>query len=903
MIVRTYQRRHRIGPPALFSDSDAQEGLGANLVKARSLPWTYRNTHTDENSITDTHSSIDAQQHHRFGDEFEGRSTREGLVRNNDNIRVLKSFKDRSAWSNKVTSTGSIWGGATTPVTSTLLEAQESGEMMEHMDEANFALDGLRPEQPLQIQRASLQSVLSLCGSMQRRRILRTHSLVKPLLDAVVALPTDDSPLALAAAAVLYFLALDGQNEELFDSVGCVQFLMRLLGSSPPQPPKKSSFSIGNKLAGLGTRMKTGSAGMAAVDQGGAAVVAEVHELFAREEKIDDNQDEWSGYLLGQELTAKWLALLTLEKACLSTVVLEDKSGAARKADGFFKERLRELGGLDTICNLAASCLCNLQDALEEEETEEDKRSRGFKALEKCEKNGGVGMLLRCLRVMENVTFLSELNQRHLLELRLRRGQGDAPASFVGLVINTIKVLSGIGTKSSVHFNKHDSAGASTVKPKGVMSFSSLPDRTSAGSGDVTSAGSDLIKRSHGKPLFRFSKPAENLVESSSGRTVTCSTAMGNGKALIKRIPVSARSQHTQELVSLSSGSWFSKLHEHPQKVSPSKRKESLDMEDSQDPFAFDEVDLDLGFEKGSKKKSRKAGKAVQLEEVSDASKANQDRRENSVANGKYDGTVEGSISSYAAVYNDCLLSAVKVLMNLTNDNPIGCCQVAVCGGLGVIASLLVAHFPSPQSGLQEEGLEHRIGRLQHGSSEMLEGKSGQADQDLDLVVVALGVLCNLVEKDEGNRARLATLEVDLPSYVTLKEGSVLHDSSMIALLCALFLSKHGAGEAAEAVEEKIAMEIDVEEKFKQGEREAEDMIVEAYAALLLAFLSRESDRARFAIAQHLPGDDLTALVPVLERFVAFHLSLNMLSQETHRAVKDVIDSCRQPLLVMPLLT
>ncbi len=172
-----WQSDHGNTTPSLFSDSDAQEDLGANLVKARSLPWTYRNTHTDfaENSVTDTHSSIDAQQHHQFGDEFEGRATRDGLVRNNDNIRVLKSFKDRSAWSHKVTSTGSIWGGATTPVTSTLLEAQESGEMMEHMDEANFALDGLRPEQPLQIQRASLQSVLSLCGSMQRRRILRTH--------------------------------------------------------------------------------------------------------------------------------------------------------------------------------------------------------------------------------------------------------------------------------------------------------------------------------------------------------------------------------------------------------------------------------------------------------------------------------------------------------------------------------------------------------------------------------------------------------------------------------------------------------------------------------------------------------------------------------------------------------
>lgn len=65
--------------------------------------------------------------------------------------------------------------GPSTPATSTLLEAQESGEMMAHMDEANFALDGLKSGQPLRIQRASLQSLLSLCASMQRRRLLRTH--------------------------------------------------------------------------------------------------------------------------------------------------------------------------------------------------------------------------------------------------------------------------------------------------------------------------------------------------------------------------------------------------------------------------------------------------------------------------------------------------------------------------------------------------------------------------------------------------------------------------------------------------------------------------------------------------------------------------------------------------------
>lgn len=52
-----------------------------------------------------------------------------------------------------------------------------------------------------------------------------------------------------------------------------------------------------------------------------------------------------------------------------------------------------------------------MQEALEAEETEKDNKNRDFQALEKCEKNGGVGMLLRCLRVMENVTFLSEQNQ------------------------------------------------------------------------------------------------------------------------------------------------------------------------------------------------------------------------------------------------------------------------------------------------------------------------------------------------------------------------------------------------------------------------------------------------------------------------------------------------------------
>ncbi|CAM6053647.1 unnamed protein product [Sphagnum tenellum] len=84
------------------------------------------------------------------------------------------------------------------------------------------------------------------------------------------------------------------------------------------------------------------------------------------------------------------------------------------------------------------------KDAFEGEEIEQSKKNRDFKALEKREKNGGVGMLLRCLRIIEN---------RHPPELRLPMRKKDAPMSFIGLVISTIKMLSG---RDELHLvNKH----------------------------------------------------------------------------------------------------------------------------------------------------------------------------------------------------------------------------------------------------------------------------------------------------------------------------------------------------------------------------------------------------------------------------------------------------------------
>jgi hypothetical protein len=63
----------------------------------------------------------------------------------------------------------------------------------------------------------------------------------------------------------------------------------------------------------------------------------------------------------------------------------------------------------------------------------------------------------------------------------------------------------------------------------------------------------------------------------------------------------------------------------------------------------------------------------LQLEKVGDATRASRERGENSVAN-KDDGNIEGSFrpeswreaSSYAAVYTDCLLSAIEVCYHKT---------------------------------------------------------------------------------------------------------------------------------------------------------------------------------------------------------------------------------------------
>lgn len=71
--------------------------------------------------------------------------------------------------------------------------------------------------------------------------------------------------------------------------------------------------------------------------------------------------------------------------------------------------------------------------------------------------------------------------------------------------------------------------------------------------------------------------------------------------------------------------------------------------------------------------------------------------------------------------------------MNLTNDNPVGCQQIAAYGGLETMSMLIAGHFPSFSSSLSF--CDRHL-----------------ADHELDFLVAILGLLVNLVEKDGRNR-------------------------------------------------------------------------------------------------------------------------------------------------------
>ncbi|KAK7319658.1 hypothetical protein RJT34_04381 [Clitoria ternatea] len=772
-------------------------------------------------------------------------------------------------------------------ITSTLMEAQEFGEMMEHVDEVNFALDGLRKGQPLRIRRASLLSLLSICATTHQRRLLRTQGMAKTIIDAILGLSLDDSPSNLAAATLFYILTSDGQDDHLLESPGCVQFLIKLLRPIVSAAVKDKAPKLGSKLLSLlqNDDMLKNTTGR--LDSSSVEVFSRVQEILlnCKELKTSGQNDS---RVERPELCPKWIALLTMEKACLSALSLDETSGTVRKAGGNFKEKLREHGGLDAVFEVTMNCHSDLENWMEDVSLS-TKHSRNDKRLK------SLTLLLKCLKIMENATFLSKDNQIHLLEMKGRLSPQSTPFSFTELIITVIKILSDLCLCRSA------SAASNDNKPDDPYSMGSQDSELDQ---LRDYKGSETFSNSSGRKYHgaeRASSVKSSNTSQYGGRLLTC-TQLERSLSISETPSTSTADTCSLKLrvSSSTSGSCSGASKSSYFKTSMtqnSSRKNVRFMEDtpvvilddSQDPFAFDEDDIapsKWDLLSGKQKKSRSKKHVVPNREFENEcqSRTNVSLSQPELSNGDINcSSSDVGDEKDSSLLIDCLLTAVKVLMNLTNDNPVGCRQIATYGGLETMSMLIAGHFPSFSSSLSFAQINKNASR----PAEDHQFDSHLTDYELDFLVAILGLLVNLVEKDGRNRSRLAAASVLLPSSEGLDQ-EVRRD--VIQLLCSIFLANQGETEGAG---EDKHFSLNDEAAFLQGEKEAEKMIVEAYSALLLAFISTESKSIRAAIADNLPDHSMASLVPVLDRFVEFHLSLNMISPETHKAVSEVIESCR----------
>ncbi|XAR66442.1 hypothetical protein NMG60_11012678 [Bertholletia excelsa] len=918
MIVRTYGRRNRSLARGCsgsgYDDDFASDGYGESLSQD-SPQDIYSFTFSSQDS---THWSFDSEPYASNSTqeprELAVLPPRKHAIDVDLEDRGVDFWKVKKARNGKkefeVPKKGKSKGGkavlaaaktSTVVGTATLMETQEFGEMMEHLDEVNFALDGLRKLPPVRTRRASLLSLLSICGTAQRRRLLRTHGLAKTIIDAVLGLNFDDSPSNLAAAALFYILTRDGQDDNLLDSPSCIHFLIKLLKPLTDGVHKNKSSNIGCKLLGLRKNVDILQDTCKEMDSISTAIMIKVQEILVSCKEMKMSDENING-TRKPELSPKWISLLTMEKACLSTISFEDTSGTVRKTGGNFKEILRELGGLDAVFEVAQSCHSVLEGWLEQGSlsTQRSKEKMDMESLV---------LLLKCLKIMENATFLSKDNQSYLLEMRGKLDHQSSPYSFVKLVISVIKILSGLSlSKSSSDISKDEKFCNVSNGSEHASQFPFLMGQK-VDSDDIISISSSVrctsTERNSSQKSFSISQNSQWLSVGRSGifkSTSEASTSAAESYSLNMRVNSStsgscsgtSRSSYWGT-TSQSNGSRINFALGNRSKVAEDNKFEL--QEDNQDPFAFDEEEFEpskwdlLSGRSGVSDTLKRKTTHRKREDPgpSELIFCGQESRnwESSHSDISCSSAIDEEKSNLLA---DCLLTAVKVLMNLTNDNPLGCQQIAECEGLETLSSLIARHFPSFSSSPSSFNETREKMLLSESCLEVdLHSDSHLSDQELDFLVAILGLLVNLVEKDGDNRSRLAAVKVSYPNVDQLHEQ---RHKDVIPLLCSVFLANQGAGEAAG---EGKVLNLDDEEAVLQEEKEAEKMIVEAYAALLLAFLSTESQSIRNAIAACLPDHNLAVLVPVLERFVEFHITLNMISPETHSAVLEVIESCRMP--------
>ena len=234
------------------------------------------------------------------------------------------------------------------------------------------------------------------------------------------------------------------------------------------------------------------------------------------------------------------------------------------------------------------------------------------------------------------------------------------------------------------------------------------------------------------------------------------------------------------------------------------------------------------------------------------------------------------------------LKSALCALANVTNENEEGCNAVVGDDGRGlfVIASLV----PFLARTIEGYSLED--------ASDRRRSRTPADDSGSSLLAATLVLLVNIVEADATTAETLRTTFVRLGGGTGRKTASARTQTSFVDMLAALYLQAGGADDVeADATPTERSTDVVTADMVKaySSKTNGDDLILQAYTGLLLAFLIENQPAWRADVVARCPGNErdggksLKPLADTLERFHAFHESLNSISARSSDRLERVV--------------
>lgn len=236
-------------------------------------------------------------------------------------------------------------------------QMQEIGEFQELDDDVEYILSALQPDNPMSTRCLSALQLASKCITPAFRMHVRAHGIVTKFFRALRDAPNDPN-LGLCTATVLFVLSQDTLHMDL--DRDSLELMLNLLDVSKEK-----------KCTG-----------------------ASLKQLQKNKEKIRELCEEIKSHGKAPHLNLDNITIGTLAVETLLSLT-------SKRAGEWFKEELRNLGGIDHIMKTVCDCCRAISDYVAK--WTED-------LLDKLRK------IERCLRVLENVTQQNEENQKYIIK-------------------------------------------------------------------------------------------------------------------------------------------------------------------------------------------------------------------------------------------------------------------------------------------------------------------------------------------------------------------------------------------------------------------------------------------------------------------------------------------------------